>query len=446
MERAERDEEVQVLPAELAGQSLESYVASCTEEMTAQNYGELDAMVFARLVYAPLERADPPVRDGECVAAVCAQLLAAGQGDRDFLQALQESPRYGRCTLCRCVAVPDDDPGVQWAAVTVRMSGSEGAVLAFRGSTQTNTSWREDFELGDPLIPATGAQELSREYLEGTADEPLFLTGHSKGGNDAISGFVMAAAEVRARVVRIDNFDGPGNNAAFRERYREGYAELGEKLHSFFPEDSVVGQLLGGHPGEKVFVESEESFWVSEHFLRSWRVAADGSGLARGVQSAFSRESAQKVETLALQLSAQEQSDLMGAFLAMGIHELVPALSSEDRIEQARALVSVVLRVRGAAGQLLMDVELPFLGRFNLLTLPWDSLPFVRTQVLTAGQREALRKMFRVMSIGWIERLLLQGVQILRQAGQGWAQKTRREETEPAQENTAGEQRKESDS
>lgn len=231
---------------------LAALAASRTLAMTPENYDALDAMVLAQFSYQPLEKLRPRLRDGESLRLICERLLRGGAepGSRRFLEGLRGSLRYGPCRVEKYRYVPETDLQVQWAALTVRMSGDpQGKVLAFRGSTMSPVAWREDFLLGDPLLPCTGAQERSRAYLQECQGAPLFLTGHSKGGNDALSGYVMADSRTRERVVRIDCFDAPGNNAGFVRRHRAGYADLEGKLHSVFPQDSVVGQLLCGAPG-----------------------------------------------------------------------------------------------------------------------------------------------------------------------------------------------------
>ena len=50
----------------------------------------------------------------------------------------------------------------------------------------------------------TNAQILSAEYLKQVDATNIYMTGHSKGGNDAIAGYMMSDSDIRDSIVKID--------------------------------------------------------------------------------------------------------------------------------------------------------------------------------------------------------------------------------------------------
>lgn len=282
-----------------------SYVRNSQEMLTPDNYNEMDALIFAQLSYGKFETArseelhqsgyHPDIIEytGEMTVSEYVNILKQSTSLSDDEKALYteiaNSPRYQNCKITNFATETNDSS--QWAAMTVKMN-DDTSVIAYRGTDGTKEGWREDFEILR-ATEGTDAQRYSRDYLEHSQENNVFLTGHSKGGNDASAGYMMADDSARSRVLQIHNFDGPGNNEILISKYQQQYEELYDKLNNYYPRNSIIGQLLNNNPGYIYFVEAEvreeykDKSILGEH--DGFSFVYDGNGFVAAEQSEFSK-------------------------------------------------------------------------------------------------------------------------------------------------------------
>lgn len=307
---------------DMSENGLTDYVQRSSRALFAGNYAPEDALVFAQMSYLKFEKAygcrydGPPVPMARFADALCARLEQDDQNNRTLLAAVAASGRYNGCSVGRFAA---ENERSQWAAMTVYLNDFfDSAVIAMRGTDGTALGWTEDLQL---LYEeeGTGAQKLSAEYVAEGAQYGLFLTGHSKGGNNVTSAFVMADAAVQEKIVRIDNFDGPGVNESFQERYAHGYARLAGRLQNFYPQDSVIGLLLNDNPGSIYYVESSRAAGIlHEHDPYRWQF--DGDGHFRYTrQSEWSKVIDEMLDVTVSALSQKERAALVGVLVKAGV-------------------------------------------------------------------------------------------------------------------------------
>ena len=241
-------------------------------------FGAVDALVLSALAYVHFDGLapsgpEPPVPLGQTAERYLA--LPAGrrgrcrcERDLELLRALTAAPRFAAMGLTCCADrfVPKEE--TQFAALTV-LPGDGSAFLAFRGTDGTLVGWKEDFNLSFlDLVPAQmAAADYVQDFAQGFSG-PLWLGGHSKGGNLAVTGAVLCPAKVRDRLRAVYSFDGPGFNPYLLAR--PGYQELRTRIRSFVPKSSVVGLLLT-HEEPHTVVDSDQK-GLFQHDLYSWQV------------------------------------------------------------------------------------------------------------------------------------------------------------------------------
>lgn len=307
---------------EVSGNGLTDYVRQNQRVLFAGNYAPEDALVFAQLSYLKFETVYGCHYDGAAVGMepFASELLRREKvddaDDRALLKAVAAGRRYRNCTIDRFAAESEES---QWAAMTIHMNDFfDSVVIAMRGTDGTALGWTEDFQL---LYKEEGteAQKLSADYLGQSMQQSLFLTGHSKGGNNVTSAFVMSEASVRDRVVRIDNFDGPGVNEKFRDWFAGGYAQLENRLNNYYPQDSVIGLLLNDNPGRIFYVKSSRAEGIlHEHDPYNWQF--DGNGQFRyTAQSGLSKMIDEVLDITVSALTQWERAALVGVLERSGI-------------------------------------------------------------------------------------------------------------------------------
>lgn len=196
-----------------------------------------------------------------------------------LLYDLLDSTRYKGLELWDYVNLVNDD--TQFGAITIRFG--EVCYVAFRGTDNSITGWKEDFELGYDF--PVNAQKMAKEYLESHIkdnDKVIYVGGHSKGGNLAMASVLEISDNIFKRIRYVYNNDGPG---FLRDIFNsKGFKRLDKKLKMFLPENSVVGILLNNTNKYQVVKSNEIGF--RQHDLFSW--LCFGGFLINGKLSIFS--------------------------------------------------------------------------------------------------------------------------------------------------------------
>lgn len=337
-----------------SGGDLASYVKHSDGPMTSSNYNEIDGLVFSSVAYTKFESSKVTWTESELENGIsmqqfakrmldtdkaCGGTLLASEDQRALLEAIQNSDRYENCMvndLAACKGTEIWDAGknstisddAQWAAMTIDIKdGTNTSVVAMRGTDGTTLGWNEDFELGYEA-GGTTAQKLSRDYLAACDADKIALVGHSKGGNDVVSAYVMSEKSVRDRVFEINNYDGPGSNYKFIKNYKEGYSELDSKLNNYYPKNSVVGQLLNDNPGKHYYCEAdvkghtEDMGIMGEHDPYSWEFEKKGT-LDNTKQGDVSKILNRVLDNTLKGLNNTEAVLVLRTFIQIGIPELI---------------------------------------------------------------------------------------------------------------------------
>lgn len=118
---------------------------------------------------------------------------------------------------------------------------------------------------------AVPAQMEAVHYLRKVAhrtEGPLYVGGHSKGGNLAIYAAAHVSPDVQKRIKTVYNNDGPG----FQEDVVKGsgYQAICDRIKTFIPQTSLFGLMLE-HDEPFTIIESSGIF-VMQHDPYTWTV------------------------------------------------------------------------------------------------------------------------------------------------------------------------------
>lgn len=248
-------------------------------EFSQDGLNPVDNLLLSCLSYIHFEdfllsQSDEPVTVAQAaerlmeIPAKEREALMRTKRDEELLSRLALTKRFGGLRLENPTGHTDPVLEKQFAAVTVRL-GDIGAYVAFRGTDSTLVGWKEDFNMA--FLPVVPAQADAAAYLEEAArrfDGPLWVGGHSKGGNLAVFAAANSSGEVRTRIRQVFNNDGPGFGASMMES--RGYLEILPKLSTFLPQSSIVGMLLE-HEEDYTVVHSRQ-VGIMQHDPYSWEV------------------------------------------------------------------------------------------------------------------------------------------------------------------------------
>ena len=209
---------------------------------------EIDGMLLSRIAYLPFELVGE--KKAQTLGVLCEKLLKVPdlprhlvrKDDMQLILAVRKSPRFSELLLVEYESITETETQTQFAAITVRITPGL-SYIAFRGTDDSLVGWKEDFNMS--YIFPVPAQELAAAYVDRVSRRirgKFIVGGHSKGGNLAIYASAFCRPRIRNRILRVENFDGPGFLPKVLES--DGYLKIRDRIKTYVPKSSVVGLLL----------------------------------------------------------------------------------------------------------------------------------------------------------------------------------------------------------
>lgn len=252
--------------------------------------GEIDGAMFSMATYVDYDMALP---DGEMDDPISFNYVLDSYFSMDdkreiklglifptdkiisMLEMMKERERYRDIKISDFVNYIDEEGCCQFCAMTFHLDDGSVAV-SFRGTDDTVIGWKEDFNLS--FLREIPSQRKATEYLNRIADKykdsPIYVCGHSKGGNLAIYSASTCTDGTRERIVRVFSYDGPGQSGEII--MSEGYEKVCNRIDSFLPQSSLVGIMFNGG---KYKVVNSAYRGPYQHDLYSWEL--DGPAYLR---------------------------------------------------------------------------------------------------------------------------------------------------------------------
>ena len=197
------------------------------------------------------------------------------EGSRDLLFAVCASPRFRDACLTLFRFKTARSAEEQFAAMTFILPDGSSYV-AFRGTDSTIVGWKEDFNM--TFLNPVPAQEEARAYLEYVASVtagPLYVGGHSKGGNLAVYAVATCNKSCRERVVRVFSHDGPGFHREFCAS--DAYRNILPIMVKTVPKSSMIGAVLSEGPDCHPIIVESGGFSLFQHNPFLWEVDVESA-------------------------------------------------------------------------------------------------------------------------------------------------------------------------
>ncbi len=276
-------------------------------------FNDLDALALSAICYLDMLPA-AETAGGASLFSIADQYLNPGDSaetKRDkqivLLHRMARSVRFKEARMTGFVNILQDEPRIQFAAVTCLLPGY-GSVVCFRGTDATLVGWHEDFAMlyESPVASQTAAVA----YLEQVArftEGNLVLCGHSKGGNLSVYAAVHAPAEIRRRIGRVWSFDGPGLDDA--SLALPAYREVKDRMRSVIPEASFIGLLLGYNTEYVVVCSDAEG--MAQHDLFTWQTQEPDSFRMAGEAKFYSKVIDRTMHDLLSEVSMDQRQKII---------------------------------------------------------------------------------------------------------------------------------------
>ena len=185
-----------------------------------------------------------------------------------LMKKMVQSERFKKLKLGKYKSQLDYEAQKQFAAM--HMILEDGTIyIAFRGTDDNLIGWKEDFNMS--FMTPIPAQIEAVAYLNETAvdlKQAIRMGGHSKGGNLAIYAAVNCKDEIRTRILKVYNNDGPGFNKEMITS--SNYQKMLNRIETIVPQSSIVGMLFE-HEEDYIVVKSKYIGFM-QHDVMSWEV------------------------------------------------------------------------------------------------------------------------------------------------------------------------------
>lgn len=249
-------------------------------------FNEVDNLVLSWMAYVHL--------DGILPSGVCNVSVTVGEAVKRFFEIydleeklkeysltktsallfhkMVDCPRFSNLRILNYVNHISVELQQQFSAMTIEI-GEDLLYVAYRGTDDTIVGWREDFNMS--FLPCVPSQLEAVEYLNASVrgrKERLIIGGHSKGGNLAVYAAMHCEPQIRSKIIRVFNNDGPGFLSEILQS--DEYQEMLPRITTIVPESSIIGMLLG-HEEEYEIVRSSQR-GIMQHDAGTWEVERNG--------------------------------------------------------------------------------------------------------------------------------------------------------------------------
>lgn len=210
-----------------------------------------DSLVFSAISYLPFESV--AFHKGETISSLCSKLLKnyhyrneLKPSQKEFFYliiSLISSDRYKDLIIEDYETKVSDEDNLQYGAITIRFSN--GIVISYRGTDNSFTGWKEDFDLCcyDKISSHDIALDFARRSIKGIKKgEQVYICGHSKGGNIAVFVSTMIEEKYQNRITDVISIDGPGLSKKVFDSSE--HKRIQSRLIHIVPVDCLIGVLL----------------------------------------------------------------------------------------------------------------------------------------------------------------------------------------------------------
>ena len=245
-------------------------------------FNEVDGLIFTQLSFLDFSGIGPSdVNESGSLAEAWNKYFHKGRKPEsvilseeiyEMIKTMADAPRYASLKLSGYTAKIDEAAEKQFAAICIGFG--KNTYVFFRGTDDSLVGWKEDFNLA--FMESVPAQQEALIYLnnvmKGTLFSPVYVGGHSKGGNLSVYAAMHCKKVYKRRIKKVYAYDSPGflDNVLETKEYKE----VSEKLISIVPEGSVIGQLLGHGKPDDIIVKNE-SYVLRQHDPFTWEVCGN---------------------------------------------------------------------------------------------------------------------------------------------------------------------------
>lgn len=239
-------------------------------------FNEIDSMILARFSYLRFDKIK--LNKKETIKSISDKMKDLKNneflynGDKDLITNLGNSKRFKDMIVTDYIKTNDKEIEKQFGAITIHISDRE-IYISYIGTDSTINGWKEDANMA--FMDSVPCQIEGKKYLERISHnymgKKIRVGGHSKGGNVAIYSAITVPVSIKARIIKVYNYDGPGFNKKIIDQY--GNEKIISKITTYIPQESVIGRMLNHKEKCEIVLSTEKGIY--QHDIYSWQVLKD---------------------------------------------------------------------------------------------------------------------------------------------------------------------------
>ncbi len=295
-------------------------------------FNEVDSLILSQLSYLNLELCSSTIEeDKESISLI--SYLNEGNIDRlckntldnrrnkKMLRILKDTTRYQGLYINYYQNQFNTAKIEQFYAITFLFQ--DFVYLAYRGTDLSLLGWHENFNMA--FMDVIPSQEDAAKYLEAVGNKTqkdIYLGGHSKGGNLAVYAALYSCSNLRKRIIKIFDHDGPGFTSNIFET--DAYLEIADKIEKTTCEQAIVGILL--HHSEKMKFVDARSIGIFQHDPYNWKITKDGNFKLVKKAKLFSKIFEKTVNTFIQTTDIEDRKLFLDIFFKISVesdHEII---------------------------------------------------------------------------------------------------------------------------
>lgn len=306
------------------------------DDILITDISEIDVLVFSKLAYFPLERV---MESDEKISIHDAYLRCAERNfklsdysskkDKKLFKVISNSLRYKDLYIFNVISKKSLEFEEQFMAVTIELPNNS-LYVSYRGTTSELVGWKEDFNMA--FSNETPSQIDSVHYLEKLSFcENIYLGGHSKGGNLAMYAAIYSNDDIKKKIRKVYNLDGPGFI-----NLNDKYYSIKDKIVSYIPTCSIIGRLFNLDNNCIVVKSNYNRIW--QHSLYSWQI--EKSYFVRGKLDEESDKIKNVIDEWLEKTSIDERRDFVNSVYNILVSSGVSKLSEFSIIDLKNIILS----------------------------------------------------------------------------------------------------------
>lgn len=233
---------------------------------------EIDFLIFSALAYPYYEDFidNKKTYNAKKMLSLIKEYNTDSLMDRKYkyvrlLKRVCEATRYKGIKFYHFEVNHDEETTKQFRAISLVFK--KMVVVCYCGTDGTTVGLKEDLNMS--YLEVTPGEIEALEYLKFVQKKnkrkSLYLVGHSKGGR--LAEYAAKNIEKKDKLVGIYTFDSPNFQKEF---YDDEYAKIASIIHSYVPEESIIGRLITDSVRHKI-VKSNRHL-LMQHDTISWEI------------------------------------------------------------------------------------------------------------------------------------------------------------------------------